>query len=53
MGKFHALLFKTSSSHAQNPMDLIHTDLWGPSPINYVSGQKYYISFLDDYSRYV
>lgn len=53
MGKSHALPFKLSRSHALHPLNLVHTDLWGLSPINCISGHKYYISFLDDYSRYV
>ena len=33
-------------------LELIHTDLWGPSPTISRNGYKYYISFIDDYSRY-
>ena len=32
--------------------DEVHTDLWGPSPIQSLGGRKYYASFTDDYSRY-
>ena len=28
--------------------DEIHTDLWGPSPINSLGGCRYYITFTDD-----
>lgn len=51
-GKSHALPFNTSTSHAENPLDLIHTDVWGPAPINSTSGFRYYIIFVDDHSRY-
>ena len=34
------------------PLDLIYYDLWGPSPVFSRTGNKYYISFLDAYSRY-
>ena len=30
----------------------IHSDLWGPAPVESVSHKRYYISFTDDYSRY-
>jgi hypothetical protein len=32
--------------------DEIHSDLWGPSPVETIGKKKYYISFTDDYSRY-
>ena len=30
----------------------IHSDLWGPSPLQTLSGCKYYITFTDNYSRF-
>jgi transposase InsO family protein len=30
----------------------IHSDVWGPSPVNSIGGNCYYITFTDDYSRY-
>lgn len=51
-GKAHALPFPTSHSQAQHVLDLIHTDLWGPSPIASHTNYRYYIHFLDDYSRF-
>jgi hypothetical protein len=32
--------------------DEIHTDLWGPSPVNSLGGRRYYITFTDDATRY-
>lgn len=29
-----------------------HSDLWGPSPIVYNQGFKYYVIFVDEYTRY-
>lgn len=52
MGKNHDLPFKLSDSRALAPLDLIHTDVWGPSPIQSSSGFKYYLQFLDDHSYY-
>ncbi|PNY02796.1 copia protein (gag-int-pol protein), partial [Trifolium pratense] len=51
-GKLHLLPFKSSYSHAQEPLDLIHTDVWGPAPIMSNSGFKYYVHFIDDFSRF-
>lgn len=52
-GKAHALPFPDSMSRASHRFELIHTDLWGPAPIQSVQGFRYYALFLDDFSRYV
>jgi hypothetical protein len=31
----------------------VHTDLWGPSPLQSLGGRKYYIAFTDDATRYM
>lgn len=51
-GKMHLLPFKSSSSHAKEPLQLVHTDVWGPAPIMSSSGFKYYGHFVDDFSRF-
>lgn len=48
----HLLPFKSSSSHAQEILELVHTDVWGPAPITSPSGFKYYVHFVDDFSRF-
>ena len=50
--KSKQLPFYSSQSQIKAPLELIFSDLWGPSPICSRTGHKYYISFLDAYSRY-
>ena len=33
-------------------MEVIHTDLWGPSPIVSCNGFRYYVHFIDEFSRF-
>ena len=33
-------------------LELIHTDICGPFPTPSWNGQQYFITFIDDYSRY-
>ncbi|KAL3642739.1 hypothetical protein CASFOL_013554 [Castilleja foliolosa] len=50
--KSHKLPFADSKSSYQNAFDLIHSDVWGPSPVTSSSGFRYYVSFIDHLSRY-
>jgi transposase InsO family protein len=29
----------------------IHSDVWGPAPVQTIGGRRYFVSFTDDYSR--
>ena len=31
---------------------LIHSDVWGSSPITSIGGSRYFVVFVDNYSRY-
>ena len=32
---------------------MVHTDVWGPSPVSSLGGSKFYITFIEDFSRNV
>ena len=34
------------------PLELVYFDLWGPTPVVYVQGFRYYILLVDAYTRY-
>lgn len=42
---------KASSNRATEVLELVHSDLCGPMPGRSFSGAKYFITFIDDYSR--
>lgn len=52
-GKMNRLPFKNIGTRASEPLQLIHTDLCGPMETSSIGGAKYYITFIDDYSRKV
>jgi transposase InsO family protein len=51
VGKGKQQPFSSSNRISSAPLKLIHTDIW-TSPITSLSGCKYYIIFVDDFSRY-
>lgn len=52
-GKSHSLQFSLSSNRAKTPFELVHSDLGGSSHVETSDGCRYYVLFLDDYSRYM
>jgi histone deacetylase 1/2 len=40
-----------STSVSSEPLQLVFSDLWGPAPTS-VGRHEYYISFIDDYSKF-
>ena len=44
---------ETGRTPKAEKLELVHTDLWGPSPIASLGGLRYYIIFIDDSSRKV
>ena len=52
LAKFVALPFNRSVSSSSAPFDLVHSNVWGPSPISIKGGSQYYVSFIEDYTCY-
>ncbi|KAH9699463.1 retrovirus-related pol polyprotein from transposon RE1 [Citrus sinensis] len=51
-GKMHRLHFPTTETKTKQPLAILHTDLWGPAPVVSTQGYKYYVSFVDDFTRF-
>ena len=39
---------KTGRTPKAEKLELVHIDLWGPSPVASLGGSRYYITFIDD-----
>ena len=52
LGKQPALRFNTSESISSDIFDLIHSDVLGSSSVSSINGSRYFVVFVDDYSRY-
>ncbi|GKB17686.1 gag-pol polyprotein [Tanacetum coccineum] len=52
LAKFSAQQFSNSISSSTALFDLVHYDVWGPAPVSTKGGSRYYVSFIDDFTRY-
>ncbi|RVW89893.1 Retrovirus-related Pol polyprotein from transposon TNT 1-94 [Vitis vinifera] len=52
LGKSKTLPFPLHASRASHCFDLIHSDVWGPSLVSSHEKFKYYVTFIDDHSRF-
>ncbi|RVW19923.1 Retrovirus-related Pol polyprotein from transposon RE2 [Vitis vinifera] len=52
MAKSHRLPFTLSESRASQPFALVHSDLWGPTPVVGTNGARYFVLFVDDHTRF-
>ncbi|KAF7151058.1 hypothetical protein RHSIM_Rhsim02G0101600 [Rhododendron simsii] len=53
LGKSSRLTLSSTGNKSVAPLDLIFSDVWGPSPFLSSDGHKYFVIFLDDFSKYI
>jgi len=52
LGKHVRVSFPScANKRSMSPFDIIHSDVWGPSRVSSTLGYKYYVTFIDDFSR--
>lgn len=44
--------FFTKGNRAKEPLELIHSDVYGPINKQALGGYEYFVTFTNDYSRY-
>ena len=52
LAKAHRLPFSSSTSSSTSPLEIVYSDLWGPAPLLSNNGFRYYVVFVDDFSKY-
>jgi len=53
MGKQRRLKFCHDKHTSTEKLQYVHSDLWGPSPVLSHGRYRYFVTFIDDYSRKV
>ncbi|RZB46408.1 Retrovirus-related Pol polyprotein from transposon TNT 1-94, partial [Glycine soja] len=49
--KMHRLPFPKTYWRVKAPLKLVHADIWGPSSTPSFGGRRYFLLFVDDYTR--
>ena len=44
---------KTPREPKKVRLEMVHTDVWEPSPVSSLGGSRFYVTFIDDFSRKV
>ena len=52
VGKMHQLPFPTSNKTVASPFELIHADLWGPAPVVTSNSFRFYLVFVDEFTKF-
>ena len=50
--KQKCLSYKVSNSNAKCAFELVHFDIWGPFSTTSIHGHKYFLTVLDDFTRF-
>ena len=45
--------FAKERSVSENPLEVIHSDVWGPTKSSSIAHSNYYVTFIDDHSKKV
>jgi Integrase core domain/GAG-pre-integrase domain len=51
LAKQTRLPFSLSTSISEAKFELVHSDVWGPAPVDSYNHFKYFVTFIDDFSR--
>jgi transposase InsO family protein len=51
MEKLSRMSFKTKEYTTSKPLELVHTDLYGPKRKKILQGENYFVLLIDDYTR--
>jgi hypothetical protein len=53
INKAHQLSFRPTSFQSHAPLDISYTDLWGPAHCVGLDGSRYYLIFINHYTKYM
>jgi transposase InsO family protein len=45
--------YPSRALRSNKPFDVIHSDVWGPCEVHSISGHRWFVTFIDCFSRYI
>ena len=51
LAKHHRISYPLSNFKSIVPLSVIHSDVWGPSRISNLGGKRWFVTFIDEYTR--
>lgn len=51
LAKKQRVSYPISGKRSEIPFSVIHIDIWGPSRVTCISGARWFLSFIDDFSK--
>ena len=51
--RMHELPFDKSNFISSQPLELVHSDVWGPSLVMFVNDFRYFLVFADDFTKFI
>ena len=51
--KQHRIKFASSTKRSEGILELVHSDVWGPAPVSARGGARYFVTFIDNFSKRV
>jgi hypothetical protein len=43
--------YPSSNERSQDPFEVVHSDVWGPSIVTSLLGERWFVTFIDGFSR--
>jgi transposase InsO family protein len=52
LAKQHRIPFPVHTTHTRMPFEIVHCDIWGPMATPSINGSVFFLSIVDDYTRF-
>lgn len=52
LGKLSRMSLVSKEHTSQKPFDIVFSDVWGPAPVQSSLGHRYFVLFIDDFTRF-
>uniref|UniRef100_A0A0A8ZIM7 GAG-pre-integrase domain-containing protein n=1 Tax=Arundo donax TaxID=35708 RepID=A0A0A8ZIM7_ARUDO len=51
LAKHTRATYPSKSERSKTPFEVVHSDVWGPSATTSISGHRWFVTFVDGFSR--